>query len=107
MKKINISIEKMLELEGCKKNTIPLTNNIEELKYWIYSIKMPYEKIVKDIIRYDNSSPKMDELKFINDLQIKYNQSKENIILRIQQVRKIMQYEQQLENNITTKRKIK
>ena len=66
---------------------------------------MPLIEIKKDLDIYDKSFPKLDELKFIDNLQIKYNQSKENVILRIKQVRTIIKYEKELEKSNKIKSK--
>ena len=50
---------------------------------------MKYRDIKKALQLYDKSSPKMDEIKFINDLCKKYDQERVAVIRRIREVRKI------------------
>ena len=52
------------------------------------------EEISKEVDRYDSSSPKLDELKFVDDLSKKYNVEIFMIIRRIKDVRKINQFKQ-------------
>ena len=66
----------------------------EELEYIKMAIKMPIEEIKEFLDTYDASSPKMDEVKFIINLQNKYQETRENIIKRIRQVRHITKYEE-------------
>lgn len=51
---------------------------------------MPFDEIHAAIIEYDNSSPKMDELKFVSDLCKKYDVRRSDVIDRIQYVRRIL-----------------
>ena len=48
---------------------------------------------------YDNSSPKYDELKFMLMLMTRYDENRDNIIKRIKQVRRIMMYEEKLDES--------
>ena len=50
---------------------------------------MPLGEMTKVIREYDESSPKMDELKFVSDLAKKYNVERGQVITRIQHVRRI------------------
>lgn len=50
---------------------------------------MPLGEMTKAIGEYDESSPKMDELKFVSDLAKKYNVERGQVITRIQHVRRI------------------
>lgn len=87
----------MLEIEKLKFcNYVDLKD--EELEYLKFSIKMPLEEIREFLNLYDNSSPKLDEVKFIINLQNKYLETRENIIKRIRQVRYITKYEEGLKN---------
>lgn len=70
-----------------------------EKEYLNLAIKMPTSEIKTFIEFYDNSRPKYDEIKFVLMLETRYNESRENIIKRIQQVRRIMEYEKKLEEN--------
>lgn len=70
-----------------------------EREYIEFAIKMPTSEIRAFIEFYDTSSPKYDELKFILMLMTRYNESRENVIKRIHQVRKIIRYEKKLEES--------
>lgn len=50
--------------------------------------EIPYVDILKALHAYDNSSPKMDELTFVDMLQKKYNQNRKTVINKIREVRK-------------------
>ncbi|MBE6139362.1 MAG: hypothetical protein E7174_02525 [Firmicutes bacterium] len=97
--KINIDVEKMIELEKHPKDKTLLTDKSHEFIYWLMSLQMPFEEIKQDLIEYDNPSLTIDEQDFISYLRIKYEQPKDRILLRIEQVRKIMEYEKELEEN--------
>ena len=97
MKKEKITVEKMYELENLRFANNLIELNEVELKYFDLAIKLPKEEINEYLNLYDNSSPKLDELKFIVMLQNKYNESRENIIKRIRQVRLLTKYEKGLE----------
>ena len=53
------------------------------------AIAMPQAEIDSAITEYDQTSPKMDELLFVKNLQTKYNASRGDVIQRIQHVRRI------------------
>jgi hypothetical protein len=57
--------------------------------YVMLAESMPYQEVLRDLREYDNSHPKMDEIKFVRDLQSKYNQTEENVLTRIRFVRKL------------------
>lgn len=48
---------------------------------------MPYEEILKEIERYDSSHPRLDEIKFVEELKQKYEQDEVAIFRRIKEVR--------------------
>ena len=50
---------------------------------------MPVTEMVEHIAIYDNSSPKMDAYKFIRQLSTQYGVTRQDVIFRIQGVRKI------------------
>lgn len=50
------------------------------------------KKYLKKLKDYDSSHPKLDELKFVNDLCERYGVGRNAIIQRIQDVRKINRY---------------
>lgn len=66
--------------------------DIFEMEYLNYVSSIPFLDIERDLIRYDNSSPKLDELKFVSDLMNKYNVDRTTIITRIRQIRRINKY---------------
>ena len=61
------------------------TNDIKEqgTNYYTAAYIMPYDEIVEAIKKYDSSNPKMDELKFLRELELKYEQSRVAVIRRI------------------------
>lgn len=100
MKKYKIiKTSRMMEIE----EMIPLGQNAslinEEREYLKLAIKMPFSEIRTFIEFYDSSSPKFDELKFVAMLETRYKETRENVIKRIRQVRKIIRYEKKLEEN--------
>lgn len=66
--------------------------DIFDMEYLNYVSSIPFLEIERDLIRYDNSSPKLDELKFVSDLMNKYNVDRTTIIARIRQIRRINKY---------------
>ena len=66
--------------------------SIDDWEYFNVACIIPLNELQQDLEKYDNSSPKMDELKFVEDLMKKYNVSKEIIKFRIRQVRKINKF---------------
>ena len=92
-KKDRLDTERKLELEkdifsGNIIGTIDSLTNIE-LDYVKKSIQRPYQEFKKFIYLYDNAKPKLDELLFIEFLGNLYSSSREEIIKRIQEVRRI------------------
>jgi len=83
----------MYEIEQLRFSGNVIGLNVIELEYLKLAIQMPIEQIKEFLNLYDSSSPKLDELKFIKNLKEKYSQSRKNVIKRIRQVRKIMNYE--------------
>lgn len=59
------------------------------LEYQHLALAMPYAEIHAALKQYDNSSPKMDEIKFIRDLQNKYHKSEQDVLKRIRYVRQV------------------
>lgn len=59
------------------------------LNYILEAYLMPFDEIEKEIERYDNSRPRLDELLFIKELCDRYNVDRKAIIERIQNVRMI------------------
>lgn len=58
-------------------------------EYVVLAKAMPYQEMCETLKEYDNSNPKMDELKLLKTLMEKYDQTKENVLLRIKYVRKL------------------
>lgn len=61
--------------------------SVEDIVYLLDAYHMPKKEIEEMLKKYDNANPKLDELKFINDMAIKYSVDKETIIRRIHEVR--------------------
>lgn len=92
---------KKIEIENELKKLVDEGNTREEaisiliekhgncLNYIIEAYLMPFDEISKDIERYDNSNPILDELLFIKELCNRYNVDRKTIIERIQNVRMI------------------
>lgn len=91
-----ISVERKLEieLELKQKEDIELNTklSISEIVYYIEAIKMPYQEILDAIKWYDSKKLYVDELKLVQDLSQKYNVERDDIINRIQDVRRINNY---------------
>ena len=67
------------------------TNSDEEqrINYKTAAYIMKYDEIYSKIEEYDNSRPKLDELKFILNLQKDYEQDEETVFRRIKEVRRL------------------
>lgn len=68
---------------------------------WQYFNKacfLPFDEINEELIKYDESSPKMDELRFVNTLSRKYNVDVDTIISRIKEIRQIIKIEKKRNN---------
>ena len=73
------------------------SRNTKETKAFALAVIMPIDEISAAIKKYDESCPKLDEIKFVKDLSNKYNVSKNDVILRIQYVRRINNKRKELE----------
>lgn len=101
-----MKIERMIELEEeiiskdlSNKSINELLKSgysLSDIEYLFKAILMPLNDITEMIFIYDNAWPKIDELKFTNDLCKKYNANFKTIIERIQSVRKIINYQQKV-----------
>ena len=60
-----------------------------DANYIIEAYLMPINEITKEIEKYDSSKPKLDEVKFVDELCKRYNVDRKAIIERIRNVRKI------------------
>ena len=91
-----ISVERKLEieLELKQKEDIELNTklSISEIVYYIEAIKMPYQEILDAIKWYDSKKAYVDELELVQHLSQKYNVERDDIINRIQDVRRINNY---------------
>lgn len=65
------------------------TQHEQRINYATAAYIIPYDEVVPMICEYDKSRPKMDELKFVNHFTEKYGQSRDVVIRRIREVRKI------------------
>lgn len=67
------------------------TDCVEEQKtnYMAAAYIMPFGQIAEKLQEYDDSHPKMDEIKFISDLKRYYGQSETAVVRRIREVRKL------------------
>ncbi len=61
----------------------------QKINYMAAAFNMRYDKIEPRIRAYDESRPKMDEIKFVNDLSREFGQSRSAVIRRIQEIRRI------------------
>ena len=59
------------------------------LEYQRLANAMPYISMRDALKKYDESSPKMDEIEFVRDLQKKFNQTEEDVLKRIRYVRRV------------------
>lgn len=67
-------------------------DDMRDANYVIDACLMPIDEITEEINRYDSSSPKLDAVKFVNELCNKYNVDKKAVIERIRNVRVINKY---------------
>lgn len=116
MKNNDLNVYEMIDLENNfidmnYQRLMPMMEELagmssEQRKYILLSLTIPYDNLNKDLELYDNYSKlyPYDELKFINDLKLKYHTSELEIIERIKQVRKIKAFNQ-LEKDILKKKK--
>ena len=74
-----------------------ITLDLNDMEYFNRACLIPLEEISKEVERYDSSSPKLDELKFVDDLSKKYNVEIFMIIRRIKDVRKINKFKQKID----------
>jgi len=76
-------------------------------RYILEAYQIPIEEISKEIKRYDSSRPKLDEIKFVNELCKKYDVDRKTIIQRIQNVRRISRYLKEKNMSLNTDEKVK
>lgn len=71
-----------------KKKGSDKTHHEQIIDFRAAAATMKYQEIKKDIIRYDKSKPKLDELRFIDELCKKYSQEPASVLRRIREVRR-------------------
>lgn len=64
----------------------------QEINYAAAALILDYDEIKSVINKYDTTKPKMDELKLVHDLCVKYSQERTTVIRRIQEVRTLMKH---------------
>lgn len=62
-------------------------HNESDIRYLLEAYYIPLSDIVEQIEMYDNTRPKIDELKFVSDLEQKYNVNRDILLARIKRVR--------------------
>ncbi|MDE7418079.1 MAG: ImmA/IrrE family metallo-endopeptidase [Lachnospiraceae bacterium] len=73
-----------------RKTTGKTENDHEQnVNYITAAYIMPLSEMKEELKRYDESVPKIDELQFVQGLKDKYGQSRDVVIRRVQEVRKI------------------
>ena len=60
---------------------------------------MPYVPMRDALKKYDESSPKKDEIKFVRGLQDEFNQTEEDVLKRIRHVRKFIKIQAKLKDS--------
>jgi hypothetical protein len=69
------------------------------LEYQRLANAMPYVQMRDALKKYDESSPKMDEIKFVRDLQNEFNQTEEDVLKRIRHVRQFTKIQEKLKQS--------
>ncbi len=83
-------LEQTIESNNDEFIEIDKSLSLSELVYLVEAFKMPYQEILDSINDYD--SKRYNAVVFANYLADKYGVSRENIIKRVQDVRKISNY---------------
>lgn len=92
-------IEELLE-EIKSKSVLKLIEegySLEEISYLCRAILMPLKELAEFIEIYDTSRPRVDELKFVDDLCQKYHTDKKTLTARIREVRRINKFRKESE----------
>lgn len=81
--------------------------SLMELEYLVKAIKMPYQDILEDINDYDSN--RYNAVIFVNCLASKYSVSNNDVLERVQDVRRISNYKKSIdsEKEISLKKKNK
>ena len=66
------------------------------LEYQRLANAMPYVPMRDALVMYDESSPKMDEVEFVRDLQEEFNQTEADVLKRIRHVRQFIKIQEKL-----------
>ena len=66
------------------------------LEYQRLANAMPYVPMRDALKKYDESSPKMDEIKFVRGLQEEFNQTEADVLKRIRHVRQFTKIQEKL-----------
>lgn len=86
----DVGYEKRVERSYTRKRQGKTKSRAEQVtNYLTAAYVMPYEEICEALAIYDNSHPKMDEIKFIGSLRKKYDQSETAVVRRIREVRRL------------------
>ena len=93
-----LSVERMIELE--EKLVGEECQNTKEMKYVSRAHAMPFAQIKRAIQNYSNSTSKVDELVFIQDLCERYDQSRKSVLRRIREVKRIDKYKEKQKKKI-------
>ena len=96
LKEINNGMTREQVLANLIVSTFEIVAKTEEptkkLMYIYEAYQMPIDEISKEIKKYDSSSPKLDAVKFVDDICERYNVDRKIVVQRIQNVRKINKY---------------
>ena len=89
-----LEYEQMLSFIANKMNSEKkVCLSYSDWQYFNKACFLPFDEIKEELIKYDKSSPKMDELRFVNVLSKKYNVDIDTIISRIQEIRQLTKLE--------------
>ena len=69
-----------------------LNYSLQDIDFILKALLMPLNEIVEYLAIYDTSRPRIDELKFINDISVKYHTDTKNVLKRIRETRRIKKY---------------
>lgn len=72
-----------------RKKGTPISAEEQKINYKTAAYIMPQEEIMDALHTYDTTRPRMDEIKFVRDLQSRYGQSETAVIRRIREVRRL------------------
>ena len=88
-----LSIGKMIELENkliCDPlDALDKAKSELEVQYLVEAFAMRFTEVRDAIRQYENTYPKMDELKFVCELCERYGKEKRTVLRRIREVKRI------------------